>query len=331
MDSANIRNKRPAPLADNQYKRNVNIYTDANGKQGHPQNAPVMGDNAQLNPKNVGAGPNGPAGWSTVERRKGGRGQQNENVVPDVTGPDWRRNAAPLAAKGVGYGQIGNYTQPRNDMPQSKALQTYRETDTRRKNLVIGNGGHTYRGGADGDLGDRTEDHGVLFSEQLPGKIYERLHTVRIKSINGVDARDHQFVFKIGKAYYLQKPRYFIVLGRVKNRVCEAPIYSHHNRSLDCKDPDTHHEYMSLMPVGLDPTTFRNQSKDNPLLRIEVMYEKNKLNRANQVVHIAAAEWREVDTKELRRMGCLMREDTPYLVDLAQKLMGHIPSPDKMI
>lgn len=180
-------------------------------------------------------------------------------------------------------------------------------------------------------MGARTEDNGVLFSEQLPGKIYQRLHTVRIKSINDVAASDRQFVLKIGEAYYLQKLRYFVVLGRVKNRVCEAPIYSHNNRPLSFKDPDTHDEYMSLMPAGLDPTTFRNQSQDNPLLRIEVMYEKNELTRANQVVHIAAAEWREVDTKELRRVGSLMTEDIPHLVALAKKFLGHTPSPDKMI
>lgn len=192
------------------------------------------------------------------------------------------------------------------------------------------------RNALNGDQDRRTKDHGVLWTDQTVGTIVQRKHTVLVQDITELQRDDLKYVVSVTTAYgmelFLTKLRWFVIIGRTGRRICEAPILSHPDRSpLEGKDKDTLEEYISLMPPGADPKTFKNQVEENPVVRIQATTNEDELAREHQVIQMTAFEYRDVDCDELRIGGNVFKEDVDGMWSVARRLIGFKPPADKTL
>ncbi|KAK4506331.1 hypothetical protein PRZ48_000061 [Zasmidium cellare] len=162
----------------------------------------------------------------------------------------------------------------------------------------------------------KTKEHGVFWSEQVPGIIVRHYHYCRVKDPNM--RLDDPGVYRGGDgALWHRKWRYYLIIRRWGETVAEIPIYTYGDRGLAMKPKNIHCEFLSIKPFRVLSTDFVNQSPDNPVLSVEKQFGRLKLDRLTMVARFTEIQTRSLDCDELVVVGKLDEKSTQVMVECA--------------
>jgi len=92
----------------------------------------------------------------------------------------------------------------------------------------------------------------------------------------------------------LQKSRFFLIVGRTRNRLVECPIFTYGEKGLRGRKQDTWPEYCSIRSLSVPVEDFMNQSPNNEVLDAE--WEKGGFQmKQSAVVRLSELRYRDDD------------------------------------
>ncbi|KAF2171531.1 hypothetical protein M409DRAFT_18643 [Zasmidium cellare ATCC 36951] len=165
----------------------------------------------------------------------------------------------------------------------------------------------------------RTRDHGIRFSEQKPGVIFCRWD-IRYATDPNVKLGDPYIIEGSDGRLVSKKERLFAIVDTDEERqlVEESPLYTFDDKGLAEKPESSWWQYLSVIPKGMDERDFKNQSPDNPVLRV---HHGVGLNKTTIVVKYTELFKRPMDCDELRRVGEFDARSTEILGDFVDRVI----------
>ena len=117
----------------------------------------------------------------------------------------------------------------------------------------------------------------------------------------------------------LEKRRLFLIVGQVRGRLMECPIFTYGGKGISGREKETLPEYCSIRPLRVPVEGFKNQSPSNKVLDWDWVEWAGQM-RKSMVVRLSDPTWRDKGTR-VEVVGAISSGALQYAAERVDELM----------
>ncbi|EME81340.1 uncharacterized protein MYCFIDRAFT_176625 [Pseudocercospora fijiensis CIRAD86] len=196
---------------------------------------------------------------------------------------------------------------------QQKAAEAARP---RHKSIVIGKYGHRSLYEAQ----PKTKNHGVRFSDQIPGAIFYHEEVRRLAGHPSIKPGDPGTFQDHRGIWHFAKGRFLVSYSRQHAKINEVEILTFGNTGVAKVPEEELCEYINLKPKGV--VNYKPQVLGAPVLEVQTKIGRRFVDRDTMLVRVSCPHTRDLDCDELEKVGSITNESLRILIASIQKFPG---------